>query len=328
MRSDVRLSRGFTLIELLVVIAIIAVLIALLLPAVQQAREAARRSQCQNNLKQIGTALHNYHDSYKVLPPGFIHELTTTYVSFNRTYTQVEGWGWGALILPQIDQAPLYNQLRLNERSLRDMLAAGGSDALLVQTVLPVFRCPSDAGSEGLTPSARSFNGRGLGTQQAAGAGTIPNPFRPAISNYVGSVGNQPAGGMVPPMGVFNGNSRVTLNSVKDGTSNTFLVGERRSKDCFAAVWCGIQDSRWNQYGSHEVLGHTHDGTSGGPNKLNSPDANVWDRGGCGQGFASMHTGGAYFLYCDGSVHFVSENMDFNEYTSMGKKNDKWLASR
>src|SRR4051812_6730319 len=93
-------KRGFTLIELLVVIAIIAVLIALLLPAVQQAREAARRSQCKNNLKQIGLALHNYHDTANTLPPGWIGDPTGSNAG-NR-------WGWGTMILPYLDQAPLY----------------------------------------------------------------------------------------------------------------------------------------------------------------------------------------------------------------------------
>ena len=99
-------ARGFTLVELLVVIAIIAVLIALLLPAVQQAREAARRTQCKNNLKQIGLALHNYHDNYNALPPGWIGVTNGGPDIYG-----LNGWGWASRILPQIDQSPLYNQL-------------------------------------------------------------------------------------------------------------------------------------------------------------------------------------------------------------------------
>src|SRR5262245_45950852 len=134
---------AFTLIELLVVIAIIAVLIALLLPAVQQAREAARRTQCKNNLKQIGLAYHNYHDTHNCLPPqgetnGFVDSA-----SMNVTPKPV--WGWSTYVLPFIDQAPLFNQLNPGPTSLT---AAVQSNTLypLVQTMLPVYRCPSDTG--------------------------------------------------------------------------------------------------------------------------------------------------------------------------------------
>jgi prepilin-type N-terminal cleavage/methylation domain-containing protein len=104
--------RGFTLIELLVVIAIIAVLIALLLPAVQQAREAARRTQCKNNMKQLGLAMHNYHDTFRVFPPGWIAVDPAT--NAQSAHEGISGFGWGTMLLPQIDQSPLYNQLNLN----------------------------------------------------------------------------------------------------------------------------------------------------------------------------------------------------------------------
>ena len=150
----VRLRRGFTLIELLVVIAIIAVLIALLLPAVQQAREAARRSQCQNNLKQVGLALHNYHDIHNQFPMAFIRASDVA---------RTEGWGWGAMILPQLEQGNLYDTLGVSRYRLTDVLAGMKPDLATVaqrtaifQTRLSVYICPSDD-NDGLVPRKKTF---------------------------------------------------------------------------------------------------------------------------------------------------------------------------
>ena len=138
-------QRGFTLIELLVVIAIIAILIALLLPAVQQAREAARRSTCKNNLKQIGLAMHNYHETFGMFPPGYVEEILNTnggHVADNEGH-----WAWNALLLPYLDQAPLFNQLNVGTVPVSTMLnnaTVRGS----MQKTLPVFRCPSDTGPQ------------------------------------------------------------------------------------------------------------------------------------------------------------------------------------
>ncbi|MDB5387237.1 MAG: hypothetical protein JWM11_2883, partial [Planctomycetaceae bacterium] len=131
-----RIARGFTLIELLVVIAIIAVLIALLLPAVQQAREAARRTQCRSALKQIGLALHNYHDNTGVLPPGWIGVNATGQPFVDGG----NGWGWAARILPQMDQAPLFQALNFSLPLMDPMHATARA------RMLPIYRCPSDVG--------------------------------------------------------------------------------------------------------------------------------------------------------------------------------------
>ena len=128
-----RRARGFTLIELLVVIAIIAILIALLLPAVQQAREAARRSQCKNNLKQLGLAMHTYHDVHLMFPLSEMSHFTPNSVAYDGT-----GFGWSAFILPFIDQAPLYNQFNFN------VPIPGTTNQPLVANVVPVAHCPSD----------------------------------------------------------------------------------------------------------------------------------------------------------------------------------------
>ncbi len=149
MQRHTKLVRcGFTLIELLVVIAIIAILIALLLPAVQQAREAARRTQCKNNLKQLGLALHNYHDVMKQFPPGFVDQLSSAATASGAAVaatTQDGNWGWGSYTLPYIDQAPLYNLLNVGNRTLLQAAndtTNGGRRGL--QTPLEAFRCPSD----------------------------------------------------------------------------------------------------------------------------------------------------------------------------------------
>ncbi|MCA9046851.1 MAG: DUF1559 domain-containing protein, partial [Planctomycetaceae bacterium] len=196
--------RGFTLIELLVVIAIIAVLIALLLPAVQQAREAARRSQCKNNLKQIGLALHNYHDTFTVFPPGYItRNINNTAMA---TMESGPGFAWGTMILPYIDQAPLYNHFDFNEDATDHHNAEHGSE------FLPVFACPSD-------PQPNKFT-------VTDGGGTT---YELGSANYVGIFGygsvtmnaGQPQGD-----GLFYRNSRKGMRDVTDGTSNTIMVGE------------------------------------------------------------------------------------------------------
>src|SRR5579871_1213290 len=131
--------RGFTLIELLVVIAIIAILIALLVPAVQKVREAASRLQCQNNLKQIGLAMHGYNDTYKKLPQGWLNVRGTGNPS--------PGWSWSIVILPFIEQAPLYNQIN------PDVTTPGGAPTngavfTLLQSPIAIYRCPSDSGPQ------------------------------------------------------------------------------------------------------------------------------------------------------------------------------------
>jgi prepilin-type N-terminal cleavage/methylation domain-containing protein len=197
--------RAFTLIEMLVVIAIIAVLVALLLPAVQQAREAARRATCRNNLKQIGIAMHNYHEAARTFPPGWIGVGDT---SRNDSYItgSNSAYGWVVSLLDSLEQSPLAKQMRA-PRAHSD---ASRDDA--VKTVVPVLRCPSDVGDDTLPNRA----GRTQGT-----------------SNYPGNFGvgipsNQP--GTLPDLtqGVFGPNSKVRIDSISDGTTHVIAVGERK----------------------------------------------------------------------------------------------------
>jgi prepilin-type N-terminal cleavage/methylation domain-containing protein len=199
-----RTARGFTLIELLVVIAIIAVLIALLLPAVQQAREAARRTQCRSSLKQIGLALHNYLDTATSLPPGWIGVNAVGQPDVNGG----NGWGWASRILPQMDQTPLFQSINF---SLPLMDAA---HATIRTRMLPIYRCPSDAGPDIFTMTDSSNNPlTQLGTANYVGSfGTSD------IDNCVG----QPAPFRCAGEGGLSHNSCVRLSEFTDGTSNTY----------------------------------------------------------------------------------------------------------
>ena len=165
---------GFTLIELLVVIAIIAILIALLLPAVQQAREAARRMSCKNNLKQIGVAMHNFHDTYQELPAGYGFNDIANAANWTKA------WGWGARILPYIEQENLYNLLGVGTREFDQALPGNNSSSwpadmvAAIRTPIAIYRCPSDITPGDINTSVDFCHSGG------------PDSTKPAVSNYVG----------------------------------------------------------------------------------------------------------------------------------------------
>lgn len=294
--------RGFTLIELLVVIAIIAILVALLLPAVQQAREAARRSQCKSNLKQIGIALHNYHDVFRILPPGTVPRRTGS--NNNRVRANYESWGWSALILPYIDQAPLADELNLSGRTLHEVLVAAQAAGNLNETfpAIAAYQCPSDTTGPRLQNGMRRFHFNGL---------ALPNnSWRPPTLNYPGSTGGVSGDLRAPrqqnhrpPLGIFYNGSKVKFRDVTDGTSNTFMVGERERR-CGAGVWLGARNPDGN--GTHGNDYHIARVRM----VLNDPVNSGNDR--CTDGFSSVHVGGAHFLLVDGAVKFISENIDHN----------------
>lgn len=203
-----RTKRGFTLVELLVVIAIIGILVALLLPAIQAAREAARRSTCTNTLKQIGLAMHNYHDTFQVFPPAF-----TAY-----TGDGGNGWGWGVFIMPFLEQSALHEEL--NPGGQRLPTATSGPLYELCQTPVPAYRCASDIGGH-LNNHRGNFG----------------------VSNYVGMWGADSAAGTHTGRG--NGmlyyNSDITMPHVLDGTSNVLMIGERAFSNTpwRGAIWAG-----------------------------------------------------------------------------------------
>ena len=290
-----RSRKGFTLIELLVVIAIIAILVALLLPAVQQAREAARRSQCQSNLKQIGIAMHNYHDVHSTLPPGYVHQLN------NSVHNRAPNWSWGAYIMPYLDQATSYQELRVGDNN---MLTAINDPALraIIQTPIPAMRCPTDVGPERNDKSDdRRFRD------------TIANVNRHGnTSNYVavnssGTLRPNPGDPNANANGAFYRNSRTKFRDITDGTSNVLLVGERAWKRTDAGlieaanVW-GVNGQDGNQNRSMaSALGC-------GFRKLNCPP----NTGECRRTFVSPHIGVVYFLLADGAVKSLSQNIEHN----------------
>ena len=300
--------RAFTLVELLVVIAIIGTLVALLLPAVQGAREAARRMSCSNNLHNLAIALHNYHDTVGSFPSGWLYQGSGPNLDPDRT----ESWGWSAFLLPFLEQKNLQDALGVNEHSLRVQLDPGmnpeGAQAAArvkeaVQTQLKIFMCPSDSGftGRGLTVN-RTFGGTTPGLGSAA-AGLTDT----AVSNYPGVEGHIDAVGDDVNTGMFYGNSYVRMSDFVDGTSNTFAIGERETLDCNSGTWVGVKRPTGGGTGGvNVVVGHSHP-------KLNQAVTVIaWgvNRTGCGEGFSSLHPGGALFALTDGSARFVANGIN------------------
>jgi prepilin-type N-terminal cleavage/methylation domain-containing protein len=282
-------QRGFTLIELLVVIAIIAILIALLLPAVQQTREAARKTQCRDHLKQIGLALHNYHDSHRVLPPGYLYR-----VALDTPPANGAGFGWAAMILPYVDQANLYSQMNWN------VPIYDPANRVPREHRLAIYLCPTDS------VSADSFVEMG------------PTPERYAMASYVSCFGTPDLDeNQEQRLGAFSRNSRTRLSMMTDGTSNSLMVGERENGPfrragvhgvhfSYETTWAGAVrefDDLEDDHGHMAMFqtGHT-------PNSLDSDDRDV----------CAPHVGYANFLLGDGSCRAISESIDFNLYQALG----------
>lgn len=308
---------GFTLIELLVVIAIIAVLIALLLPAVQQAREAARRMQCKNNLKQLGLALHNYHESFTVFPPASTYPLNTLQAD--------GGWSVQARILPYVDQANLNNLINFSQTY--------ASQPMVTETRVPIFACPSEVNNQIYPDGAVKWVP--INYAMNYGQWFIWDP----INNQIGT-------------GAFGPNGRTSTRDFIDGTSNTLAASEVKTWQWYLRETGGSPaqptnpsalsslggtlrnsghnewgDGRTNQCGFTTTFGpntkcpHNNAGTvvdidfisrREGNSTTESTYAAITSR--------SFHVGVVHSLLMDGSVRAISENIDLNVWRALGTR--------
>lgn len=288
---------GFTLIELLVVIAIIAILIALLLPAVQQAREAARRSTCKNNLKQIGIAMHNYHETFGCLPAGNYEARTNTVIGSSKL---VPAWAWGTMILPQMDRANLYNQLTPGTQKPSDVLGDTSKRNLLA-SIIPAFICPSDP--SGPINDKRPQN-------------VTSGQFYYSKSNYVASSfcfdvfisnPNDALASLRNQSAFYGESSRRFRDYNGDGMSNSILIGERETPRGSAAIIFVTRTC--SEFSDTEADSMAHPFTA--MNSGASGMATGYESIGYPQRmFSSTHAGGAHFLFADGAVRFLSENIN------------------
>ena len=297
--------KGFTLVELLVVIAIIGVLIALLLPAVQQAREAARRISCFNNLKQIGLAMHNYHDTFGSFPSGYIATNTDHKTPLS---TGNPGWGWGSLILPQMEQRNLADSINFH-LSILDP-----SNQTARTTLLQAFSCPSDRAPEVFHIHDESEN----------------ELTELASANYVGCFGTTEidaceglaSGQKCMGTGMLDHNGRYGMKDVIDGTSNTLMVGERASPlysdHVELSTWVGAVS------GGEEAVARILGIADHPPNsQYHQHDDDHYDHGHEHQhldDFGSRHPAGTNFVFADGSVHLITETIDVAVYQSLATR--------
>ncbi|MEO2016913.1 MAG: DUF1559 domain-containing protein [Fuerstiella sp.] len=285
-------KRAFTLIEMLVVITIIAILVALLLPAIQQAREAARRVQCKNNLTQLSIAMHNYQSSFSCLPPGVVNE-TGPIQNVEDGYHM----SWLVQAMPMLDQRPLFQQIDFDQ-SAYDINNVG-----VRRTQISSLLCPSDH---------RRMNGAVF------------------ISNYAGSTGGKDVSVHTNNNGLFFLNSSISSKQIRDGASNTIMVGERRADDVqntdlgwmsgtsgtLRNTAVSVNDSvDWGWQNARNAAGYQTAGEADSEVESPGPDLATG-------GFSSQHTGGFQVSLADGSVRFISANIGAEVYRNLGNRED------
>ncbi len=312
MRNRSRRRMAFTLIELLVVIAIIAVLIALLLPAVQQARESARRTQCKNKMKQIGLALHNYHDTFTVFPAS----------GYSPNPMSAAGWctggggsyaagysyaAWTLMILPYMDGQATYNLLNFNATfiSIGDRGFDNGPNDACWYRQNSNFQCPSDPNSNSGVNNTNYYGVQGGGTAADAVC-TNSTGTRYWMTN-----------------GTIYHNSRTRLGDIVDGSSNTFIVGETKYQTVKAgnpSQYQGWASSDWpyGTYGAPSIVA----GCVLPINSVKCYPAVPYNYEEHTRIFGSNHVGGCHMMRADGSVNFASNSMDITTYQQMGKRQD------
>jgi len=288
------MRRAFSLIEVLVVIAIIGLLIGLLLPAVQSTRQSATRTQCTNNLKQIGIALQSYESARKTFPSGYVSQFTS-----DGTDTG-PGWGWGAMILPEMEEGAIYRVIDFN------LPIENPANTIRVANI-PSFFCPADEVKRVWQAKSRDASGN-----------PIALICEVAAANYVAMYGTSEPG--VDGDGIFFRNSKIGLKQITDGSSRTIAIGER-AHQLGEATWAGSVTSAilfpedittrgqpHTEHSSGMVLGHAGEGIGPGAT------------GGDVNQFYSLHGDGANFLFADGHVTFLLADMDYKTYRAMATR--------
>ena len=284
MKKSSRSPGAFTLVELLVVVAIIGISIGLLIPAVQKIRETMARTQCTNNLKQIGIALGHYHDRRTTFPSGYVSGFDA---AGNDTGP---GWGWAALILPMMDQQPLFEQI-----SFSASIEAAGNAAPRTM-VIAGYRCPSDR-SPPPTWTAKKYD---------AARKVVAEVCELATANYIGVFGVGEPG--VDGDGMFFRNSAIRTKDLLDGASNTLAVGERASS-LAQATWVGAVTGTelFPKNASNFILGHTGEMLNPAtPHEVNN--------------FSSDHPGGVNFVFADGHVQFLTGSMSAQTFQALSTR--------
>ncbi|MCA9124788.1 MAG: DUF1559 domain-containing protein [Planctomycetaceae bacterium] len=311
--SKFRNRAGFTLVELLVVIAIIGILVALLLPAVQAAREAARRMQCSNKLKQLTLAMHNYHDTYKTMPPAYlvkrVGSVPTGAIDAPSNTAGDDAnpvWAWGALVQRFIEGNSTVDQLNVGNVYLGPTAGGAGANPnnalsanlAILQTAQATFRCPSDIGP--VLNTAGAF-------RDLAGVDT-------ATSNYVASNSSfQVAanGGNADEQGAFIQDEGRAFRDILDGTSNVIALGERRwqvkraaPSNALYTIGAALVFGQNSRVANNDYMGCSVASGRGAIN-MNQPNNIGMSR----RSFSSQHPGGAMFSLVDGSVRFIAETI-------------------
>jgi prepilin-type N-terminal cleavage/methylation domain-containing protein len=317
MTTRTQKRRGFTLVELLVVIAIIGILIALLLPAIQAAREAARRSQCQNNLKQLGLALNNYAETKKRYPRG----LSDGTIGF-----QNDGYGWAVWLLPYLEEQSLYDRIKPKESPGIFQFTYGKTKQVIAggDTILPVFRCPTSE----LGPLSTDLH-----PQLVHGLGYATSDYKASTGEGDNGIFFRRADGLaatLSPGGTKMNYTRSRPADVTDGLSKTIAFGESAYYTQASLptvtyiynwpIWMGAYGKEG--FGVDEVVLFKTD-KNALINCLITPKSTANFKNAMDDDCAfSWHEGGAFFAFCDGSVHFLLETIDIDDYRHLGSKND------
>ncbi|QDT66442.1 DUF1559 domain-containing protein [Calycomorphotria hydatis] len=327
-------TRGFTLVELLVVIAVISTLIALLLPAVQQAREAARRSQCKNNLKQLALAMHNYHDGHRTFPPGICIAVPPDGSAVTARCSQMNP-SWGMYLTPFLELSAVYNDQAFEQNGAQwngtnsvicntwGLIRYPPSDANHLTKTFSVFLCPTD------TQATRGPNSRNMGRASYLGVNGDNN-----LTYGQGRTLNELEG-------ILYANSKVRMRDITDGTSNTMMIGEVSDLQYYyhSATDVSTRYDSGGTWGAAWDFKHddmvVRDAYYLRPINRSYPDPSIGASTALGgnpgsgnnDGFGSMHVGGAQFAFADGSVHFLSENIDCRQASGSTPKGTYQLLS-